>query len=86
MSRDPDLVREGAVQREIFWEKVVSSGKNSRCKGPEARICLAYQRNQEKPVLLKQSAEVLIGDEVRSCQGPNKYGLTSQRRETGFYF
>ena len=47
---------------------------------------MTYQRNKGKPVLLKQSAEVLIGDEVRSCQDHNKYGLTNQRKEAGFYF
>ena len=48
-------------------EEGKSAGRvNSKCKGPEARVCLASPRNSMEQCFIKQSElERVVGEEVR---------------------
>lgn len=46
MSKEPKEVREWKLQK--FWAKTIPERGKSKCKGPEATVCLAYSRTRKE--------------------------------------
>lgn len=60
------------------WGIIIPGGGNSKCKGPEAGMCLAYLPDHEKLVHLKQSEGRVID---RSDHARTTSSMASHTRE-----
>ena len=74
------------VQPRSFLEEVSSGRQNSRCKGPEAGVCLESQRIIKETSMagIERRGREVIRDKEGSL-GPDAEGLLEYKNGFGFY-